>query len=323
MQRKRLIIVSVGSIIGIIAITLVLLFIVPYFKPIIINGIFVPYQYTIYKDHVIINDYLGDEEVVSIPSQICFHKVTVIGELMVDGDIIFPFYGNQTIRKVIIPDTVIVISECFKECTNLEEVIFSRNIKEIDKGCFYGCTSLKSVTLPDGLERIGGTAFGRCEKLTSVVIPDSVQRLEGAFVNCTNLKDVIISDQVAYIDGYSFKNTFWRDSIQDDFIITGKNCLIGYNGLDKEVYVPDGVEYIGEDVFAKDEIETIHIPRSVSRMNLWTFAFCHDLQCLIIENDEIILDEDLRENPNLTIIANPGSTAEQYAIENKIPYKHL
>ena len=31
----------------------------------------------------------------------------------------------------------------------------------------------------------------------------------------------------------------------------------------------------------------------------------------------------MRENPNLTIIANPGSTAEQYAIENEIPYKHL
>ena len=323
MQRKRLIIVSVGSIIGITAITIVLLFIVLYFKPITINGIFVPYKYTLYKDHVIINDYLGDEEVVSIPSQICFHKVTVIGELMVDGDIIFPFYGNQTIRKVIIPDTVIVISECFEECTNLEEVVLSKNLKIIAPGSFKGCISLQSVMLPDGLERIEGTAFARCEKLTSIVIPDSVQRLEGAFVNCTNLKDVIISDQVAYIDGYSFKNTFWRDSIQDDFIITGKNCLIGYNGLDKEVYVPDGVEYIGEDVFAKDEIETIHIPKSVSRMNLWAFDFCYNLQCLIIENDEIILDEDLRENPNLTIIANPGSTAEQYAIEHKISYKHL
>ena len=323
MQRKRLIIVSVGSIIGIIAITLVLLFIVPYFKPIIINGIFVPYQYTLYKDHVIINDYLGDEEVVSIPSTICFHKVTVIEELMVDGDIIFPFYGNQTIRKVIIPDTVIVISECFEECTNLEEVVLSKNLKIIAPGSFKGCISLQSVMLPDGLERIEGTAFARCEKLTSIVIPDSVQRLEGAFVNCTNLNDVTIPEQVSDIDGHSFLKTPWRNAIQDDFIVAGKNCLIGYNGTDKEVYVPDGVEYIGEDVFENDEIETIHIPKSVSRMNLWAFDFCYNLQCLIIENDEIILDEDLCENPNLTIVANPGSTAEQYAIEHKIPYKHL
>lgn len=320
MNWKNITIVIMGIVVGLIELVIYAIIIVPYFKPVTITGKYTPYIFTLGKNYAIIHDYLGDKEEVTIPSYLWFHKVTMIEEKdLVYYDDIHPFYENQTVKKVIIPHTVTEISESFCKCTNLEEVILSNNLHTIDSS-FKLCSSLESVILPDGLERVENSYWG-CEKLARVEIPDSVYLLDRSFCICPELKKVIIPDIVEEIDSSSFFNTFWKDSIQDEFVIAGKNCLIGYNGNDKEVYVPDGVEYLDAFVFDTEIIETIHIPKTVTTMDMTAFNYVEKLKYLILDSDEICLTDSIwKDQPAYTIIANPGSTGELYAIENNIPY---
>ena len=324
MYARRILKICLAGLVVAIMLIMIMIFIIPYYVPLTFTGMFVPYEYTLERNSAIINEYIGDEEEVFIPSSILFHRVTELAGKEKSTTANGPFYKNENVKKVTIPDTVITLSkDCFEECVNLEEVKLSSNLKSIERGCFNGCISLKFITFPDGLEKIGSITFCRCESLKSITLPDSILILDSVFINCTSLEEVIIPEQLTNIDGHSFLNTPWRDTIKEEFITVGKNCLIGYNGTDKEVYVPDGVEYIGKEVFENESIETLYIPKSVIQLDMSTFHNNKNLQYLILENDKIVLDGNIWENPNLTIIAPPGSTAEQYAIEHKIPYKQL
>ena len=319
MNWKKITIVIMGIVAGLIELVIYAIIIVPYFKPVTITGKYTPYVFSLKNNYAIIHDYLGDEEEVTIPSYLWFHKVTRIEEKdLLYYDDIRPFYENQTVKKVIIPHTVTEISESFCKCTNLEEVILSNNLHTIDSS-FKLCSSLESLILPDGVEKVLYSYSG-CEKLAHVEISDSVYWIDGSFRNCPELKEVIIPDTVEEIDSGSFSNSFWKDSIQDEFVIAGKNCLIGYNGNDKEVYVPHGVEYLDAFVFDTEIVETIHIPKTVTAMDMTAFNYAEKLKYLILDSDEICLTGSIWADQSVyTIIANPGSTGELYAIENNIP----
>lgn len=319
MNWKNITIVIMGIVVGLIELVIYAIIIVPYFKPVTITGKYTPYIFTLEKNYAIIHDYLGDEEEVTIPSYLWFHKVTRMDSknLSLFNDV-QPFCENQTVKKVIIPDTVTEITHSFCKCTNLEEVILSNDLHTIDSS-FKLCSSLESVILPDGLERVVDS-YWYCEKLARVEISDSVYSLICSFCDCSELKEAIIPDTVEEIDSGSFSNTFWKDSIQDEFVIAGKNCLIGYNGNDKEVYVPNGVEFIDGFVFDIEATERFYVPRTVKTMDMSAFYYAENLKYIILDSDEISLRDTQEEQPVYMIIANPGSTGELYAIEKNIPY---
>jgi hypothetical protein len=80
--------------------------------------------------------------------------------------------------------------EAFNNCTALETIEFSANLKEIGMNVFYGCTALEKVELPNKLEKIGAYAFD-FSGLTSVSIPKNVKQLDDcAFADCMSLKEV-------------------------------------------------------------------------------------------------------------------------------------
>lgn len=519
MQKKKAIRNWLIGLIVLVGVTGFLLFAVPFFKPVTINGIFVPYKFTLENEHAVIHSYLGEEEEVHVPARILFHSVTVL-ESEKYGE--YPFYDNKTIKKVVLPDTVTELSKnCFKNCTNLEEVILSKRLKIIGENCFNGCLSLKEIILPDGLRQIGETAFCQCNQLKSVTIPDSVMSLKSSFISCRKLEDVRISEKVTGIDERAFLDTPWRNTSQDEFIhnedlswwiyyndsgssgkelrrereieemkekiekflnITvsticiivllimaipymgtvtingyfipyhfslkkgtaiihaykglsriltlpsslffhrvrkiqeyypsklgtpfyqntivrevvipdtvteisnfcfmgctalekvklssnlkkiGKDCfkdctslktiifpgsiefigegafmntpwrdsypsefiiikgkyLIGYTGSDKEVAVPDGVEFIGGDTFNTDIVEVIHLPESIAAIDLRVFENCKNLQKLIIENHKIVLSSNRWEKPAFKLVVAPGSEGERYARENELAFE--
>lgn len=126
-----------------------------------------------------------------------------------------PFYGNKTIKTVVIeegvtgigraafiecqsltavtmPDSVTSIGRsAFYNCSALENVVMSKNVTSIGNSAFGLCKKLRSIEIPDGVEQIGSRTFYRCESLTAVTIPDSVAGIgEGAFCLCSGLGTV-------------------------------------------------------------------------------------------------------------------------------------
>ena len=137
--------------------------------------------------------YNGSAKSVVIPAEIEGLPVKEIGR---DA-----FRGNETLKRVTIPDSVQVIYfSAFQDCTALESVTLGNSVQEIYGSAFQGCTALKSVTIPDSVQKIVALTFKGCTALKSVTLGNSVQEIgQDTFSGCTALESVTIPDSVQVI----------------------------------------------------------------------------------------------------------------------------
>lgn len=123
-----------------------------------------------------IDEYMGEEEVVAIPSEI-------------DGKTVVSISGwrNDTAKEIIIPDTVKKIDKgAFKTCYSLEKVTFGKGIEEIREDAFFLCESLVEIRFVDGVKKISTAAFPSTK--ADVYIPGNVEEIQfGAFGSETTI----------------------------------------------------------------------------------------------------------------------------------------
>ena len=114
--------------------------------------------------------------------------------------------------------------------------------------------------------------------MTSAVVPTNVKILKaGLFQNNRNISSINLNN-VQYIGSNCFANsslqnvlgganvksagenaflaTSWLNNQNGDFVVLG-NILLGYNGNDEVVYIPDGITRICENCFKSNNIESI------------------------------------------------------------------
>ena len=136
----------------------------------------------------------------------------------------FYSFSNPTVKKIILPDTLVTIGEdafygctnlvsinipdsvttikgsAFQDCSELKQIKIGKNVKSLGEQAFTSCVNLKTIKWGDKLETIGMRAFSSCNSLESVVIPDSVKTINSyAFRNCDSLKSVTIGKNVDYL----------------------------------------------------------------------------------------------------------------------------
>lgn len=106
-----------------------------------------------------------------------------------------------------IPTNLYVIHDfCFKECTNLVEVVIPSSVIYIGYNAFYRCSSLKKIVIPSSVEAIDSGAFSQCTSLTQITIPSSVKYIgNNLFYGCTKLEKVTIPSSMIII-GLCFCN---------------------------------------------------------------------------------------------------------------------
>lgn len=107
--------------------------------------------------------------------------------------------SNTNLKKLNLPNCIMVYSYAVKACTALEEV----NLPKCEKIClqaFYDCSNLKSINLPNlnSTMTIGDTAFRNCTSLEYVSIPNISSLAANAFYNCPSLKELYAPDLVSY-----------------------------------------------------------------------------------------------------------------------------
>ena len=152
------------------------------------------FDYSKSGSRVVIYEYVGSNEVMSIPSYIGGSPVTTIAASA--------FKGNTAITSAILPEQLGAISDnMFEDCTSLAEVKNFNAVSSIGKYAFSGCTSLKKfnstkdyeLIINDGVETIGTYAFKNVSLIQKIVVPNSVIRInEAAFNGCNGLKDLTI-----------------------------------------------------------------------------------------------------------------------------------
>lgn len=125
------------------------------------------------------------------------------------------FRGMQTLKKVILPDTITKIySLAFMNCQNLSELyfgaaeisgIFPEGLISIGESAFYNCKKLTNIEFPAELKTIGKNAFQNCSGLTELEFPKHLQAIgDYAFAGCSGLISVDFPENLQKIPFYAF-----------------------------------------------------------------------------------------------------------------------
>lgn len=211
--------------------------------------------------------YIGDGERAEIPD-----FITTIGANA---------FSNSSVKEVVVPDSVKVISSAaFAWCEKLEKINFPAGLKMIDEVAFANCSSLKEIVLPDGLEFVGAGAFHACSSAEKAILPPSLTSLSRrVFDFCVSLKDVIIPDSVTVIQDGVFSHCESLKSIHlPDGITRIANWAFADCSSLTDFNFPAALEEIGDVAFLNcTSLKRIDIPASVTKIGRQCFVGCKGL----------------------------------------------
>ena len=177
------------------------------------------------------------------------------------------------VKKIIFPNTITKITGSAGYYNDtIEEIVLSKNIKNIDSDAFRECSSLTSITIPDGVISIGICAFSGCSSLTSITIPDSVTSIgSSAFSGCSSLTSIVVSEGNNVYDSRNNCNAIIQTSTNE--LIHGCNTTA----------IPDSVTSIGSEAFyGCSSLTSITIPDSATSIGGHAFAYCSSLTSITI-----------------------------------------
>ncbi|MDY2957931.1 leucine-rich repeat protein [Floccifex sp.] len=155
------------------------------------------YQYKTKEDGtILIDEYVGSDENVVIPSTINGKQVTEISNA---------FYANKTITSVVIPEGVTTLDkEAFGVCSNLKEVTLPSTLKTIGERAF-AYTNIESIVIPKGVTSIGRNAFNGCRQLKKVTLPSTLKTINPLAFSTTGIEEIILPDNISYIGTNALK----------------------------------------------------------------------------------------------------------------------
>jgi hypothetical protein len=231
------------------------------------------------------------------------------------------YKGNDSV--VVVPDGVEEISDyCFADDvepnTVITKIIIPDSVVHISENAFAWCKTLKEIKFPNKLEEFF-IYFNHCPALEELTVPDSVRKITNIHCNKT-LKKINVGENITEVALTMFKKhqassiTPWSIAdvllknpvyvVEGEFLVNKKHETTLFRvDLEKtEVRVPDGIKTIGSNSFYElyqynaflaskmKPVEKIIIPASVSRINDQAFFNCNSLKEVIYEGYSKALD---------------------------------
>ena len=142
-------------------------------------------------------------------------RITDEGELIIEGigempnyksSSSIPWYGNTSIKKVIILEGVTSIGELAFYGSDITSIVIPQTVTAIGNDAFLMCDELTSITIPEGVASIGNEVFYNCTKLSSIILPSSLRTIDySAFYKCSSLTSIEIPEGVTSIGNDAFR----------------------------------------------------------------------------------------------------------------------
>lgn len=236
-----------------------------------------------YQNGVMINNYIGSNQDIKIPSTIDGQDVVAIANST---------FENSDIKSVIIPDTVKEIHNgAFRGCSNLESVTLGNSIESMEEDCFDSCIKLKSITLPSTLKIFDETFFDNCPMLLEINIDEDNP-------NYTSVDGIVFSKDMSTLICYPEGRKNETYTIPDEVTNIGIYAIENNNNL-KEIIVSSNVNSIEESVFIN----------------------CDNLEKVVIDSNVSNIEKGLLDGSDKAVIyCEKESYAMHYAIDNRLVY---
>ncbi len=182
------------------------------------------------------------------------------------------------------------VENIYDAATGKGSLIFDGKITTIPENAFVSCTNLTWIDLPFTVTKISNGAFNGCSNIKELTLPASITSLGVAFENCGG--KLYVNCRLNYGANYSSSGRF-------------------YKSLFTDVIIADGIDRIGEFVFADcEKLTNITIPNSVTTIGKGTFDRCISLTTLSLPDNLTYIAEYLfYECSNLTSIVIPNKVA--------------
>lgn len=229
-------------------------YIEPEYRTVLESG---DWQYYENGDSLCVCGYKGQEEIITIPTEI-------------NGKSVRKISGRKNAKKP--TDTVFFNkSDMFPETDTVKEVIVPEGIISVGIYAFWG-SKLEKITLPESLTYIGYKAFNSCT-LTSVTIPKNVKNIGDCAFGDSKLEEIYLPEGLESIGESAFENTPL-----------------------KQIYIPDTVVSIGRYAFRRSELEEITLPKGLVKVESGILANCQSLKKVCISEGTEVLKSSLFSN---------------------------
>lgn len=159
------------------------------------------------------------------------------------------YYNREDLIEVIVPDGVKIIGkEAFKMCRNLKKVVLPDSVEVIGVGAFAG-TDIEELVFPKNLKYIYDYAFKE-SSLKHVVLPDGLLNIGREAFYGTKIEDLDFPKSLRYIKSSAFEGCNLKRAVLPEGLLH-----IGYEAFKSsalcQVYVPSTVTYLGDGAFSE------------------------------------------------------------------------
>lgn len=229
------------------------------------------------------------------------------GTLYIANDV----FGGSSVQSVTMPDSIIRLGiSVFDECSMLENVKLSSNIREIPVGTFYNCESLTEISVPDSVVRIGNVAFESCTNLKNVVLSKNLEYIgKGAF-SYSGIESIVIPDSVTDMGSYVFEECSNLNTVKLSNSITEMIRLFCNCTSLESVIIPEGVNYISQCFASCTSLKSLTVPESVTYLAR-NFGGCTALEELVVYSRKFdYCREDVSDGNNVVVYGYKYSDAE-------------
>ncbi len=292
------------------------------------------YEYVVLDDGTVeITKYIGSESYLKLPSTIEGKDVTSIGEHA---------FERNSCSYVLIPEGITNIGDyAFYDCEKLTSIIIPKSIKNIGEqavgfkfnpeiGYIGRDTDLIVYGYEDAYAEYYSSYYGLNYKLIMIDLEDYDLKA------CGDYEYIVLDDGTAEIVKYNGKELnveipstldgltvtslgykkliSYSTEVPGDFLPRKYEGAFQYNEL-QSIIIPDTVTKIGEYVFAGcDELLSVKLPSNLKTICSYSFYECRSLKSLILPDNLETLDKFAISNcynmPSLTIPKNVKTLAE-------------
>ena len=204
-----------------------------------------------------------------------------------------------------------VPSALFKDCQQLEQVVFAGSPRYVHHSAFFDCLALTNVYGLDNVIGIEPYAFLNCASLSCLDLSHLLKLGHAAF-NLAGLKDVTLSGALKEVPWSAFSACYGLENLT----------------------LQEGISHIEVGAFSCCHgLTQLHLPASLVSLGSGAFDCCTGLRHVYIPSHDLEFGsgvfnvappnsaQPLMKHPNLTLHGPAGSTTQQYAALAGYPFE--